>query len=718
MTHSSLLTAWTLLMGGGDAPPDTLATDAFLDSAVAALVSRARETRSGRYEGLESYEARAWERFEVGLGGSRLRRERTLWDEERAARVRWDVSGERIVQWEGARRSSPVAGLDSGSDTEMAADLVRHLQDLTTGPSPIFHRPGDDPLPLGGGQPALHPLADTAHHHYRYRSGDTIQVTLPPDGRRVTLVEVRVEPRRSHFRLIAGSLWFDDESAELVRASYRPARPYILAVDADTPSEVPTLLRSIEAEVRQVTVDYSLHDLRWWLPYRFALAFEVRAGQWIRVPVTAEWEVGDYQVNAAPSPDLDPAELPEGWTRQVHSRPPLEEGGDSVRVVVVVPPASVLHRSPTLTAAEGDEAALEIPRGFDDEELRRMRESLDRLLPPATVFTPRLMWGLEDGLTRYNRVEGLSVGVGGVAPVPLRRSGLSLRAEARIGTADRVPGGELALRWGGDDRRRKFAVYRRLAHTSDWDDPLGLSASLSTLLSGHDQGEYYRTMGAELTGLHRGAHGRIEARLFTERHYAVERNTSFHLTGLFNDDTLRVNIAAEEGTWHGGSIEVRGFRGLSPSGLRSFGAIRGEVASGDPGWYQRLAMSTGLAYPVGQTDVGVEVGAGSGWGHLPVQRHFYLGGPATVRGIRPQSVRGESHWFARAEVSRGPPAVRGIVFGDLGWAGPRTDWGTGQPVRTLGVGLSVMDGLMRFDVARSLGPDGAWRLHVYLDGIL
>jgi hypothetical protein len=749
MIQISILAAWALLVGTGEprelrepavgstrevvssaprtldhdpglrpARLDTLGADAFLDPEAAALIERAREGRSGRYEGLESYEASAWERFEVGLGGSRLRRERTLWVEERAARVRWDVSGERTIRWEGARRSSPVAGLHSDTNAEMAADLLRHLQGLTSGPSPIFHRPGDDPLPLGGGQPALHPLADTAHYHYRYRSGDTIQVILPPDGRRVSLVEVRVEPRRSHFRLIAGSLWFDQESAELVRASYRPARPFILAVDADTPSDVPTLFRSIEAEVRQVTVDYSFHDLQWWLPYRFALTFEVRAGQWLRVPVTAEWEVGDYQVNAAPSPDLDPPELPEGWGRQVHMRRPLEEGGDSVRVVVVVPPAAILHRSPALTTAEGDEVAWEIPRGFDDAELRRMREELDRLLPPSTIFTPRLMWGLEDGLTRYNRVEGLSLGVAGVAPVPLRRSGLSLRAEARIGTADRAPGGELALRWGGDDRRREMAVYRRLAHTSDWDDPLGLSASLSGLISGRDQGEYYRALGAELTRLHRGAHGRVEARLFTERHDAVERNTSFHLTGLFNADTLRVNIAADEGTWHGGSLEARGFRGLSPTGLRSFGALRAEVASGEPGWYQRLAASTGLAYPIGRTDLGLEVGAGAGWGHLPVQRHFYLGGPATLRGIRPQSVRGESHWFARGEVSRGRPAARGVVFGDLGWAGPRGDWGTGRPVRTLGVGLSVLDGMMRGDVARSLGPDGTWRFHVYLDGIL
>jgi hypothetical protein len=57
-----------------------------------------------------------------------------------------------------------------------------------------------------------------------------------------------------------------------------------------------------------------------------------------------------------------------------------------------------------------------------------------------------------------------------------------------------------------------------------------------------------------------------------------------------------------------------------------------------------------------------------------------------------------------------------VVFGDLGWAGDRTKLrDVGRPASGVGVGTSLLDGLVRFDVARGIYPERKWRVNAYLD---
>ena len=131
------------------------------------------------------------------------------------------------------------------------------------------------------------------------------------------MYEVCVEPRRADFNLVAGSLWFDAESASLVRATYKPGRPYNLAIDDPGESDdVPGFLQPIEAEIHYITVEYSLQELRYWLPRRFAFEGEARLGSFLRIPITIEWSVGSYLVNEAETDLLATGELPDGWQRQ------------------------------------------------------------------------------------------------------------------------------------------------------------------------------------------------------------------------------------------------------------------------------------------------------------------------------------------------------------------------------------------------------------------
>jgi hemolysin activation/secretion protein len=109
---------------------------------------------------------------------------------------------------------------------------------------------------------------------------------------------------------------------------------------------------------------------------------------------------------------------------------------------------------------------------------------------------------------------------------------------------------------------------------------------------------------------------------------------------------------------------------------------------------------------------------GSGWsaGHLPVQRLWYLGGSQSIRGQDAGAQIGNAFWMARAELGSRNVGFRPTVFYDVGWAGNRKDFGDqGRPMSGAGVGLSFLDGLFRFDVARGIYPSKNIRANLYVE---
>ena len=60
-------------------------------------------------------------------------------------------------------------------------------------------------------------------------------------------------------------------------------------------------------------------------------------------------------------------------------------------------------------------------------------------------------------------------------------------------------------RAAAEQRSLAFGGYHRLNSANDWGDAFGLGGSLSALLFGRDEGYYYRSSGAELTGRERRA---------------------------------------------------------------------------------------------------------------------------------------------------------------------------------------------------------------------
>lgn len=202
-------------------PPDT-----YRDEGVRSILARAIAARNRDVEGILSYEGIARERIYVGLKVARFRRERGLFDGERIARIRWERGGDRYVEWIGARYRVPLVGNSPDIQAEINEDLGDDLMN-DAGPAALEFDPWDDRM-LFGDEWVLHPLSDSAALHYRFGSGDTLRLSLPTENRTLTMIEVRVEPRRPDIHLVAGSLWFDQDSGSLVRASYKPARPFDL----------------------------------------------------------------------------------------------------------------------------------------------------------------------------------------------------------------------------------------------------------------------------------------------------------------------------------------------------------------------------------------------------------------------------------------------------------------------------------------------------------
>lgn len=714
-------------------PADTVVvpSDTYGDPGVEAMILRAREARARDVEGIESYEALMRERIYVGLSALRFRRERGLFQQQRAARFRWERDGERAIQWLGARRTVPLVEGSEEANREISEELADELA-TEFQPGPLAFDPWDDRVVFGDSW-AEHPLSDSAAIHYRYRSGDTLRVTLPGEQGAITMAEVLVEPRRQDVHLLAGSLWFDVETGALVRASYRPARAFDLEIDEPEDAEdVPGIFKPIRVEIDYITIDYSLHEFRFWLPRRFGIEGEAQIGRLFRVPLTLEWTVGQYMVNEAVSEIPLAGELPPGWTR---SERMIRDDGEPRFVTILVPPRDSLEQSSVLLPEELGTT----PVAFTESELRDLRRELDGLLPGPDRIQGRFAYGFRDGMLRYNRVEALSAGLGAEFDLTSRTT---LGGSARIGF-DLEPNGELFIRRGGSDRQFGFGIYRRLNYVNEREDPFTLGASALSLGVGYENAQFYRSWGAEGTLSSEGRRSRRFLTLFAERQTPAEKHTDFYLTGLISGSPFPENIRAKDADILGGRVGMDWQVGLDPRSLIASGSIRLEGGYGSfPGAsadcipeaceetdsfdYQRVWGSVALTHPLFWGLAGaLEVGAGALWGPTLPQRDFYLGGYSTLRGFSAghQQIYGSGAWMARLEVANDLPVARISVFSDAGWAGPREDFAFDDPYVDVGIGASLLDGIVRFDVARGVRVPGSstvpkeWRVHFYLDGL-
>lgn len=97
-----------------------------------------------------------------------------------------------------------------------------------------------------------------------------------------------------------------------------------------------------------------------------------------------------------------------------------------------------------------------------------------------------------------------------------------------------------------------------------------------------------------------------------------------------------------------------------------------------------------------------------------------MGGPTTLRGFDASTMVGSGFTRGRMELARVFPEATAIsLFGDVGWAGSWGDFETDDLRTAVGIGGSILDGLIRMDLSHGIrGPGKRFRVELYLDAIL
>lgn len=709
-----------------------LMSSAFRDPGASALLAGARRARLEQDSLLTGYDATTYERMSVGLGFKRIGRDRLLMRAERAARVVWTKGNPTYVEILGKREVIPM--LERGGDADIDMD----------GGVPIPYYPGRESLWVGSGlakaeidqSEIIHPLARGAEAYYTYATGDSVSFQLP-GGKRINIRELVIRPRAPKWNVALGSLWFDVESARLVRAVYRLAEPMdIWAIaeeeakaedhdDDGPPGWVKGIITPLRAQVNAITVEYGLHEGRFWLPRVQALEGGAQAGMF-RVPFKMEQSFRYASVNGLvpiPIPQIAFADTAQDSVsraaRRALRRAACKEGDSNMRTIrrnesgqpmVVTTPCDtlMLAKSPALPKSIYDEGE-ELFGAAEREALIDVALTLGAQpgwVPQKPVFT----YGL--GLTRYNKVEGLSSGLAVRQSLGL---GYTARASVRIGIADWEPNAELGM-WRSNGRSAlALNAYRRLTSANDFNDPFNFSSSLSALLFGRDEGFYYRTLGVELAGTPDDS-ATTSWRVFAEHHADARKKTNFSVAKSLGSDGFDDNIETDNGNVVGVAAERHGSHGLDPNGFRMFGAVRGEAAAGDFSYGRGafdLTLSNGI---ISRLDGAITLGAGMSAGEVPAQRLWYLGGSQSVRGQPAGAALGDAFWMGRLELGTSSVGARPVLFYDVGWAGNRKDFGDpGRPISGVGVGASFMDGLVRFDIARGIYPEKKVRANLYVE---
>lgn len=724
---------------------------AFRDNVARDLLMRARETRMQQDSLLQSYDSKAYQRISVGMSLRETARSRLAFRSENAAHIRWHHESGAWVDVLGARMAIPFSGEAERAASEAASDMIS-----------VPYYPGKEQLWIGGElaraevdeSQLVHPIAEGSEAYYTFQSGDSVLMVLP-NGQRIVLRELKIRARTPRWNLIVGSFWFETERANLVRAVYRLSEVMDIQAVAnqedpgsmdDIPFWVRPLISPMRADITAISVEYGLYNQRFWLP-RLKGAEGYARVSFMRIPVKIEQRFQYESVNALES--LPPVFSEPRLTASALRDSLYETGLDSASVRDAVRQFrterdSIAKAAREQECAEGDyytenlmriqnvlPMAVRFPcdpkKLIDSPELSasvydsgedlfgvnersELMKALTMGLQPGWGPRPPVFdWGLAH--TRFNRVEGLSTG--GVLRSTFG-NGYTGELGVRGSIADRQLNGHITGARTNGRQEVRATVFRRLAVSSDFGDPLSLGASLGSLLYARDEGFYHRTWGGEIAGS-RPMRGGFEWRVFAEEHRNAEVDNTWSLFGGSNDDRFIANVVADRGWYYGAGARWRGSRGLDPKGWRATGDVRLEGATGESD-YGRAFLETTVSKGLGPIAASLTTAAGTSVGELPSQRHFFLGGLHSVRGQTAGTGVGDAFWLGRLEVGKNHAGIRPLIFGDIGWAGSRDQWSeAGRPLSGVGIGASFLDGMIRTDLSRGVSPRWQTRFDLYLE---
>jgi hypothetical protein len=315
-------------------------------------------------------------------------------------------------------------------------------------------------------------------------------------------------------------------------------------------------------------------------------------------------------------------------------------------------------------------------------------------------------------LLQYNRVQGLSFGLGYRVRLPGTRAG-NAYGTLRYGLSDDRVTGRLTLVGNLAGGRLALSGYHDIADLDPFSPGRTVGNTVNSLFGGHDNGDYALAAGGSAgfelpirSGLALILTGRVEQLTSVPRVARSSVNDFLGGTGLFPP-----NPAVDEGTFAGGSARLRGFGPVRWN-------LTADVLSGDGPATGRLYGDVRRGFGAG---LGVTVRLKAGVATEPgmPQTLYRLGGLGTVRGFEYGALRAPAFWAAQLDVSPFKARIRPVIFLDTGQASRISSLFSGSVLVGGGAGISLFSGLIRFDFSRAISPDvgGKVRFDIVIQGV-
>lgn len=636
-----------------------LATQAWNSHDALALVDRAIHRRRTGEAAVTRYTSRAQGvvLFLAQVGDDPFATPRLVKADELQVEVYWEApnrSKQTVTAWR-ERRFLPT-------------DILYHRDHLG-----IVTDDFGEAIRLGDGdevRDVVHPLSPAGPDAYEFALGDSL--TLASGDQRVTVRELLVRPRDVRRPLVAGSLYLDAHSAALVRFRFGF-----------------TAAAYLQADLEDITVvlERALFERTLWLPWRQQIEIRRRTA-WLDFPfrtiIRARWDVGDYDVTAAPAPGLL-AGGPYGGLRRA--------GPDTGWAVPL-------------------DSAITRAGGGMRPDLDLLRREVGRLVTQRAMSTEppaRLAFGSLSELARVNRVQGLALGAG----LSLSRAGGAVTLEPRVGSgtsSERWTGG-VTIAYRPSPVAFTMEASRSVRDLSEWPTISGVLNSLTSQEGGNDHGDWL-----ELDRLAVGVRWQ-RGGMRLEWEGAVEDSRSLDVAATPANGAYRANPALGAGSVWTTRLGFLGTWGTTADRLARL-AVGLEAGAYDRG-YVRATVDASGAWPLAAGSLRLSMRGGAISRGPPAWRTFVLGGRGTLPGEPYRAYGGRFMAMSRVEW-RLPLRLPALLVGDfvdlgsgavlapflaLGWAGEALDglpWGeTGGLRLVMGVASELLFNGLRVEAAWS-----------------
>ena len=451
---------------------------------------------------------------------------------------------------------------------------------------------------------AIHPLSPEGVTAYDYALSDSLAIRTV-DGE-VTVYQVQVRPRSFSRPLVVGVLYIDVATAELVRFRF---------------SFTPAAYLERQLEDISIVLESALYENRYWLPRRQEVEIRRRVS-WLDFPargiIRGRWEIGDYALNY---------DIPPGFFQ-----------GPAIAGLLQA------RKSDSTWSEPLEQAIADVAQPVNEQDMAALRGDVERLAGSRALgglSSKRLATGSISDLVRVNRVQGLTLGFGGI--VGLKGTRVELRPTISYGTADHRLGGSLTGGWSMGATGLTLAASRRVVDFSDLPVIAPLLNSVLSQEAGQDHGDYVLLNAVEL-----GVRQRLSGRTSLGLSLVIEESQSVAAEASPASGSYRVNPPLGSGTHRVARLRLERASGGIAVRQDLQGMLSLELGEG-AGDYVRATASGRWLAGLGGSELLSRVYVGAGSDRLPPHRSFAIGGRGTLVGEPYRAYGGRSVALAHLE---------------------------------------------------------------------